>query len=130
MSARRPSRNPMRIRRTAEVTYTAVMSVITPRASRHRSRHLGIVLLLVVVAALGMVHITQPLHLHHGTSAGLYNEEHILAALDSVTGDAPLPAGLPGVGIDLAPTAAPFAAGVAPAAPVVRNTQSRAPPLA
>ena len=76
-----------------------------------------------------MVHITQPLHLHHGTSAGVYNEEHVLAALDTVTGDAPLPAGLPGVGIDLAPTAAPHSTGTAPTAPALRNTQSRAPPL-
>jgi hypothetical protein len=96
---------------------------------RGRRTGVGIALLLVVVVALGMIHVTQPLHLHHGTSAGVYNEEHVLAALDSVTGDAPLPAGLHGVGIDLAPTAAPRSTGTAPAAPVLRNTRSRAPPL-
>jgi len=86
--------------------------------------------LLALVLALGAVHAALPLHLHHGASAGLYNEEHVLAALDSVSGDIPLPDAIPGVGIDLAPTkTAPPAIGP-PIAPLVRLTASRAPPLA
>lgn len=86
-------------------------------------------MLLVVAVALGLLHAALPLHLHHGATPGVYNEEHVLSALDSVTGDAPLPVGAPGVRIDLAPTAAPHPADTPPATPVVRNTQSRAPPL-
>ena len=33
-------------------------------------------------------------HLHQDESAGVYNEEHVLAALDSATGEAPLPGGV------------------------------------
>jgi hypothetical protein len=99
------------------------------RASRSWFAWPGIVLLLVVAVALGVLHIAQPLHLHHGATSGAYNEEHILAALDSATGDAPLPAEPPGASIDLALTEAPRFTDAPPAGPALRTTHSRAPPL-
>ena len=104
------------------------MRAIAPRASQSELAGRGIVFLLVVAVALGVLHTAQPLHLHHGATSGAYNEEHVLAALDSATGDAPLPAALPGARIDLAPTEAPRFTDVPPAAPTLRTTRSRAPP--
>jgi hypothetical protein len=106
------------------------MRVIASHASPGGFTRPGIVLLLVVAVALGMLHTALPLHLHHGATSGVYNEEHVLAALDSAAGDAPLPAAPPGAGIDLAPTAAARFTDVPPAAPALRTTRSRAPPLA
>jgi hypothetical protein len=106
------------------------MRATASRASRNWLARPGIVALLVVAVALGVLHTAQPLHLHHGTTPGVYNEEHVLAALDSATGDVPLPAAPPGAGIDLAPTEAPRFTDAPPAAPALRTTRSRAPPLA
>ena len=109
---------------------TAGMRAIASRAPRGWFAGPGIVLLLVVAVARGMLHTALPLHLHHGATSGAYNEEHVLAALDSAVGDAPLPAAPPDAGIDLAPTEAPRFTDVPPAAPALRSTRSRAPPLA
>ena len=109
---------------------TPGMRAIAPRASQRGLVGRGIVLLLGVAVALGVLHTALPLHLHHGATAGAYNEEHVLAALDSTAGDAPLPAEPPGAGIDLAPTEAPRFTDAPPAAPALRTTRSRAPPLA
>jgi hypothetical protein len=88
-----------------------------------------VVLLLAVVVGLGLVQMAQPLHLHHGATAGLYNEEHVLAAAESTVGEAPLPDPPPGVGIGVAPASAPRPSDAPPAPPVDRHTESRAPPL-
>ena len=64
------------------------MRAIASRASRGWLGAPGIVLLLVVAVALGMLHTALPLHLHHGATPGAYNEEHVLAALDSAAGGA------------------------------------------
>ncbi len=90
----------------------------------------GIALLLTVGLALTVLHSGQPLHLHHGAAAGIYNEEHVLAALDSATSDAPLPAEGPGIGLDLAPAKAQLPAGARLATAVARLADSRAPPRA
>jgi hypothetical protein len=103
------------------------MRAIASRAGGERNR---IALILAVVVAMGLLHVVQPLHLHRGASAGLYNEEHVLSALESVTGDAPLPDEPPGVGIDLAPTPTPMFVRTSPPAPALDSTRSRAPPLA
>jgi hypothetical protein len=105
------------------------MNAIASRAARGWFAGPGIVFLLVIAVALGVLHTAQPLHLHHGATPGAYNEEHVLAALDSATGDAPLPAEPPGTGIDLAPTEAPRFTDAPPATPALRTTRSRAPPL-
>ena len=75
-----------------EVTYSTVMPSAGPRGSRGSFSRPAIALLLTVVVALAIVRGWQPLHLHHGDSPGIYNEEHVLAALDSATGDVPLTA--------------------------------------
>jgi len=106
------------------------MRATASRGSRRRLVGLSIVLLLVAVVALGALHTALPLHLHHGATAGAYNEEHVLAALDSATGEVPLPAGPPDAGIDLAPAEAPRFTDASPARPSLRTARSRAPPLA
>lgn len=84
-------------------------------------------LLLLLVALAVPLEASQPLHLHEGGTVGLYNEEHVLASLDSVSGDlllpdAPLTVFISHVG----------RAGLLPdsrrSAPVVSLTDSRAPP--
>jgi hypothetical protein len=87
-------------------------------------------LLLIAVLALGLLHAADPPHLHDAASLGLYNEAHVLAALDSVTVDVPLPDAPPGAGIDRAPERASLAPRETPASPAGRSPQSRAPPLA
>jgi hypothetical protein len=86
--------------------------------------------LLAFFLALFTLHLPQPAHLHHGTTPGVYNEEHVLASLESAIGDVPLPDQAPPVVI------APATCRTAPA-PVSRAVStvapyqdSRAPPLA
>jgi len=100
------------------------------RSSRGWFASSKIALLLAVGLALTVFHAGQPVHLHHGATAGFYNEEHVLAALDSVTSDAPLPADGPGIGLDLAPAKAQLPAGARLVTTVGRLADSRAPPLA
>jgi hypothetical protein len=87
-------------------------------------------LLLLLGVALGLVDAAQPLHVHQATSAGLYNEEHVLAALDSLSGDAPLPHVPGAIWLPLAAGAALLAAELTLAATSLRYTDPRAPPLA
>ena len=126
---RRPRRNSVRIGEAAAVTYVAVMSAFARVVGRAPGGRLR-ALLLIAVLALGLLHVAQPIHLHDATSLGLYNEAHVLAALDSVTVDVPLPDAPPGIAIALAPGAAPTATDHAPLALVSGCTQPRAPPLA
>jgi len=93
-----------------------------PTVTRH--------LLLAVVMVLAVVHASQPVHFHRGVTPGLYNEEHVLAALDSVSGDAPLPESPSAIPADLAAGPSTLAAGARLSAPVARHADSRAPPLA
>jgi len=86
-----------------------------------------VVLALALAAAI--VQTGQPLHLHHGNTGGLYNEAHVLAALESVSGDAPLPAATPHLRLDVAPTPARSPVGAVVCAGVLRQSDSRAPPL-
>jgi hypothetical protein len=86
--------------------------------------------LLLIVLALATLHASQPLHLHHGATAGLYNEEHILAALDSASGDAPLPDPAPGIAIDISADRGPVAVADRLSGPVARSSAPRAPPVA
>jgi hypothetical protein len=102
------------------------------RSSRARSEfhRWGIAVLLTVVLALAVIGAWQPLHLHHSDTAGLFNEEHVLAALDSVTGEIPLSGHVPAVWLDLARTKARLPNGAWPDAAVTRHADSRAPPRA
>jgi hypothetical protein len=85
-------------------------------------------LLLALVAIALPLKAGQPRHLHQATSAGLYNEEHVLASLEFLGGDVPLPDGPPTdfVALVVAPCAAARAEGHPD--PVASLTDPRAPP--
>jgi hypothetical protein len=103
-------------------------SVLSQRP--HNLGRLAAPALLLIVVALAGLQASQPLHLHHGASAGLYDEEHVLAALDSVTGDAPLPDSVPSLAIEISTDRGPLAASDGIPAPAARSSAPRAPPLA
>ncbi len=96
--------------------------VLFPRASRW--------LLLALVTLAPPFEAGRPFHIHEAATAGLYNEEHVLAALESLTGDAPLPDGPPALWVPLVVATSVLAAGARSGAPVVRLADPRAPPLA
>src|SRR5215470_15949813 len=103
-------------------------------ADRGRSPHLtrtGFAgrLVLVLLVALGMLQAAQPLHHHRAATAGVYNEQHVLDAVESIGGGVPLadpPAALPG---DAVAGPCPTADAARCPAPVPRHADSRAPPL-
>lgn len=92
-------------------------------------RIVSLALLLALVAIALPLKAGQPRHLHQATSAGLYNEEHVLAGLEFLGGDVPLPDGPPGDFVAL--VSGPCAPGPAAhhADPVASLADSRAPPL-
>jgi hypothetical protein len=88
-------------------------------------------LLLVLVSLAVPLEASPPLHVHEaGTTAGLYNEEHVLASLDSLSGDLPLPDAGPAVFVALVASACVLARGARLSAPVPSLSDSRAPPFA
>jgi hypothetical protein len=97
---------------------------------RLASRTVLVPLLLILGVALGLIGAARPLEVHQATSAGLYNEEHVLAALDTVSGDAPLPHVPGAIWLPLAAYATPLAAEISLSATLLRYTDPRAPPLA
>ncbi len=96
---------------------------------QRRLHSLFVPLLLAAVVGLAAVQVSQPLDLHKASSAGLYNEEHVLAALDSVSGDAPLPHAPGAIWLPLTAGAAPFAGERSGFTTPLRHTDPRAPPL-
>jgi hypothetical protein len=98
--------------------------------ARHSSHRRDIALLLVGLVVLAVVAAGQPLHVHDSDEPGLFNEEHVFAALDSVTGELSLSGRAPMIGIGLVRTTARLPDGVWPAAASSRHAASRAPPLA
>ena len=96
---------------------------------RQPLRAVFVPVLLGLVLALGLVHGSQPLELHQAASPGLYNEEHVLAALDTLSGDAPLPHVLGAIWLPVAAGVALFATALRPLATPLRHTDPRAPPL-
>jgi len=98
-----------------------------------RRRPPGSLRLAAAVLLLALVAVTLPLkasprHLHEAPTAGLYNEDHVLANLEFLGGDGPLP-DLPAAGaLTRITTACPLAPRACPAAPAVRLAGSRAPP--
>lgn len=101
--------------------------------TRHRpgSLRLAAFALLIALASIALpLKSSLPRHLHDSTTAGVYNEEHVLAALEFLGGDVPLPDAPPAVFAALV---------VAPCAPALDRSHvtplgsladSRAPPLA
>jgi hypothetical protein len=95
-----------------------------------RARALTATLLLVLVSLAVPLEASQPLHVHEAGTAGLYNEEHVLASLDSLSGDLPLPDARPAVFVALVASACVLARGARLSAPVPSLPDSRAPPFA
>ena len=87
-------------------------------------------LLLVLVSLAVPLEASQPIHVHEAGTAGLYNEEHVLAALDSLSGDLPLPDAGPAVVVALVAGARLLPRGVRLSAPLSSLPDSRAPPFA
>ena len=88
------------------------------------------VLLLALVSLAVPLEASQPIHLHEADTAGLYNEEHVLASLDSLSGDLPLPDARPTVFVTLVASACLTAGDARLGAPALNLADSRAPPLA
>lgn len=86
-------------------------------------------LLLLLVSLAVPLEASQPLHVHEAGTAGLYNEEHVLASLDSVSGDLPLPGAGSAVFVALVVSTCLLARGARLSAPVASLSDSRAPPL-
>ncbi|HET7874614.1 MAG TPA: hypothetical protein VFN71_03740 [Methylomirabilota bacterium] len=99
-------------------------------SARPWSRSAVLPCLLGVVLALGAFQASQLLHLHEAASPGLYNESHVLASLESVSGDAPLPQAAAAPGPELLPGAQGTAPGPQLSNDPLRTSDPRAPPLA
>jgi hypothetical protein len=95
-----------------------------------RARALMATLLLGLVSLAVPLEASQPLHVHEAGTAGLYNEEHVLASLDSLSGDLPLPDAGPAVFVALVASACLLAGGARLSAPTLSLSDSRAPPFA
>jgi hypothetical protein len=85
-------------------------------------------LLLALVAVTVPLKAGQPRHLHEAPTAGLYNEDHVLASLEFLGGDGPLPDLPAAVSLTLIVAACALAGRTRPAAPALRLAGSRAPP--
>ena len=97
----------------------------------HRRGHAVMITLLLALVSLAVpLEASQPLHLHDADTVGLYNEEHVLASLDSALGDLPLPDAGVAVFIALVAGACLTAGGARLSTPVLDLAGSRAPPLA
>jgi len=94
----------------------------------HSFRIAAAALLLALVAIALPLKAGQPRHLHQATSAGLYNEEHVLASLEFVGGDVPLPDGPPSDFVALVVLPCPAGPAERNADPTVSLADSRAPP--
>lgn len=92
------------------------------------TRTAGIALLLALVAISLPLSLAQVRHLHQATSVGLYNEEHVLAALEFRGGDVPLPDGPPADFVALVVGPCPSVPLARHPDPVASLTDSRAPP--
>ncbi|HSF01618.1 MAG TPA: hypothetical protein VLA62_01320 [Solirubrobacterales bacterium] len=57
----------------------------------------GCALLIALVTIAPPLRSSQPRHLHQAVTAGLYNQEHLLAGLEFLGGDAPVPDAPPAV---------------------------------
>jgi hypothetical protein len=101
-----------------------------PGLSSHRMVRVPMVTLLLGLVSLALpLEASQPLHLHEAASAALYNQEHVLGSLDSVSGDLPLPDAHFAVFIALVAGACLTAGGARLSTPVLDLADSRAPPL-
>jgi hypothetical protein len=93
-------------------------------------RIVAIALVLALVTIALPLKAGQPRHLHQAASAGLYNEEHVLAGLEFLGGDMPLPAGPSADFVALVAAAWVSSPPERHADPVASLADPRAPPLA
>lgn len=85
-------------------------------------------LLLALVAVTVPLKASYPRHVHEASTAGLYNEDHVLASLEFLAGDGPLPDLPAAASLALVAAACGLALRTRPAAPALRLAGSRAPP--
>lgn len=95
---------------------------------KHSFRIAAAALLLALVAIALPLKAGQLRHLHQAASAGLYNEEHVLASLEFLGGDVPLPDGPPTDLVALIVVPCPAGPTARHADPVASLADSRAPP--
>ena len=97
-------------------------------------RPLGSLRLAAAALLLALVAVTLPLkaghprHTHEASTAGLYNEDHVLTSLEFLGGDGPLPDLPAAASLTLIVAACALARRACPAAPALRLAGSRAPP--
>jgi hypothetical protein len=94
-----------------------------------RVRALPIYALVALAAVALPIEASEPIHVHHGEAPALYNGECLLAALAAFHGVAPLPSVPISVSFGLVVGAALLHAVIRVVAPLVRYTDSRAPPV-
>jgi predicted acyltransferase len=85
-------------------------------------------LLLALVAITLPLKASQPRHVHEASTAGVYNEDHVLASLEFLGGEGPLPVLPTAVSLLLVTAAGARLRRSRPAAPALRLAGSRAPP--
>jgi len=97
-------------------------------------RPLGSLRLAAAALLLALVAVTLPLkpsyprHVHEASTAGVYNEDHVLASLEFLGGDGPLPDLPTAVSLALITAACALPRRTRPVAPALRLACSRAPP--
>jgi hypothetical protein len=85
-------------------------------------------LLLALVAVTLPLKASYPRHVHAASTAGVYNEDHVLASLEFLGGDGPLPDLPAAVSLALITGACALPRRTRPGAPALRLAGSRAPP--
>ncbi|HJR04106.1 MAG TPA: hypothetical protein VKA83_20870 [Methylomirabilota bacterium] len=85
-------------------------------------------LLLALVAVTLPIKANYPRHLHEASTAGVYNADHVLASLEFLGGDGPLPDLPTAVSLALITAACALPRRGRPAAPALRLADCRAPP--
>jgi len=94
----------------------------------------GSLRLAAAALLLALVAVTVPLkasysrHVHEASTAGVYNEDHVLASLEFLGGDGPLPDLPTAVALALITAACARPRRGRPGAPALRLDGSRAPP--
>jgi hypothetical protein len=105
------------------------MIVHSARCLHCRARVMMASLLLALVSLVVPLETSQVPHVHEAGTTGIYNEEHVLASLDSLLGDLPLPGAGSAAFVPLA-SACLLAGGARLSAPALSLSDSRAPPSA
>ncbi len=101
--------------------------------TRHRPGSLRLAAFALLVALVAIVlplRSSLPRHLHESATSGVYNEEHVLAALEFLGGDVALPEAPPGVLVAMVAAPCEPAPDRSLETPLGGLADSRAPPLA